>query len=292
MELCRQCPRYCGVNRKTGHGFCGEGEEIRVCRAAAHYWEEPCISGVKGSGAVFFAGCNLKCVFCQNASISRGGYGKVLSETELALVLLRLQDEGVHNINLVTPSHFTDAVRRALFTAKDRGLSIPVVWNSSGYECAEAIRGLKGLVDVYMPDFKYLSAELSRRYSGTADYFEVARAAVDEMVLQKGETRFKDGIMTEGVIVRHLVLPACTADSKAVLRFLHRRYGEAIYLSVMKQYTPMAEGLPDELGRPLSDEEYREVTDYALKIGISRGFFQEGDSVGKSFIPEFDLRGV
>lgn len=291
MDICNICPRRCGADRRYGNGYCGEGDKIRIARAAAHYWEEPCISGVRGSGAVFFGGCNMGCVFCQNGAISRGGRGRLYSDGETADIFLRLQGESVHNINLVTPTHFTHRIKNALSIAKSKGLDLPVVWNSGGYELEETLRGLEGLVDVYMPDFKYMDGELGLKYSHAADYASVARAALDEMVLQRGEARFEDGIMTRGVIVRHLVLPGCSEDSKAVLRFLHRRYGNAIYISLMKQYTPMRAELPDELGRRLEEAEYDVLAAYALRLGIEQGFFQEGDPVGQSFIPEFDLVG-
>lgn len=292
MCKCSICPRDCDVDRKQFVGVCGEGDTVRLARAAAHYWEEPCISGSMGSGAVFFSGCNLKCVFCQNGAISNNGIGKKVTNDKLSDIFLRLQNEGVHNINLVTPTHFALQIKEAVHKAKKQGLELPIVWNSSGYENANTICLLEDTVDVYMPDFKYVSGELSKRYSNAENYFEVAKAVVDEMVLQKGGAVFKDGLMTKGVLVRHLVLPGCIEDSKAVLRFLHRRYGNAIYISIMKQYTPPKHCMPDELNRPLYDEEYAQITEYAEKIGITQGFFQLGDPVGESFIPEFDLSGV
>ena len=289
---CNICPRACRVDRNDRCGFCGEGDVLRLARAAAHYWEEPCISGDRGSGTVFFSGCNLRCVFCQNREISRSGIGKEVTVERLAHIFLRLQRQGVHNINLVTPTHFADKIKKALIYAKSEGLDIPIVWNSSGYEYADSVRELKGLVDIYLPDFKYVSTDLSYRYSKAADYFEVAKEALDEMVIQRGAPKFKDGLMTEGVIVRHLALPGCTEDSKAVLRFLHRRYGNAIYISIMKQYTPPNFDVPDELGRKLYDEEYEELCEYSRKLGIVQGFTQEGECVGESFIPKFNLEGV
>lgn len=289
---CNICPRACRVDRNDRCGFCGEGDVLRLARAAAHYWEEPCISGDRGSGTVFFSGCNLRCVFCQNREISRSGIGKEVTVERLAHIFLRLQRQGVHNINLVTPTHFADKIKKALIYAKSEGLDIPIVWNSSGYEYADSVRELKGLVDIYLPDFKYVSTDLSYRYSKAADYFEVAKEALDEMVIQRGAPKFKDGLMTEGVIVRHLALPGCTEDSKAVLRFLHRRYGNAIYMSIMKQYTPPNFDVPDELGRKLYDEEYEELCEYSRKLGIVQGFTQEGECVGESFIPKFNLEGV
>lgn len=292
MPNCNICPRACNVDRNATLGFCGESDTVRVARAAPHYWEEPCLSGTMGSGTVFFCGCNLRCIFCQNSAISHKGIGKTIDTDTLAKLFLNLQNQGVHNINLVTPTHFAYQIKEAVLTAKNKGLLLPIVWNSSGYESVETLRGLKDVVDIYMPDFKYVSSALSKKYSRAEDYFTVAKAALDEMVLQKGGCEFKDGLLVKGVIVRHLVLPACTEDSKAVMRFLQRRYGNAVYISIMKQYTPPKHPVPDELGRALFDKEYDEITEYAKKLGIEQGFFQTGNPVGESFIPEFDLSGV
>ncbi len=284
--VCLQCPRHCKVDRQKNKGFCGESNVVRISRAAAHYWEEPCISGSKGSGTVFFSGCNLRCVFCQNAAISRGNVGKELSVSELAEVFLRLQETGVHNINLVTPTHFSLQISQALKLSK---LSVPVIWNSGGYESVNIIRKLHGSVDIYMPDFKYVSTALSSRYSSATDYFERAREALDEMVFQCGGAEFDGDLMKRGVLVRHLVLPGCTEDSKAVLRFLNRRYGNAIHISIMRQYTPMRNDLPDCLSRCVTENEYDEICAYAAKLGIENGFLQEEGAIGESFIPPFDL---
>lgn len=292
VEKCFACPRLCGADRSANFGFCGEGVLPRVARAAPHYWEEPCISGINGSGAVFFAGCNLRCVYCQNSTISRGEYGKTLSASELADIFLRLQAQGVHNINLVTPSHFVLPLKTALETARVRGLCIPVVWNSGGYEAPEQIRLLDGLVDIYMPDFKYKSPALAARYSAAADYPTVAEAVLDEMVLQCGGAVFDGALMRRGVVVRHLVLPGCVEDSKNVLHFLHRKYGAAIYISIMRQYTPLVPNLPDELNRTVTDDEYNAVLRFAERIGIKNGFIQEGAAADSSFIPPFDMTGV
>lgn len=292
MNVCMGCPRRCAVDRDAYLGFCGVYTDLTVARAAPHYWEEPSISGTKGSGTIFFSGCNLKCVFCQNIAISRGKIGKRISVSELTDIMLALQDQGVHNINLVTPSHYTERIVDAIDLAKSKGLIIPVLWNSNGYEEPTELAKLRGRVDIYLPDFKYKSPVLSARYSGAADYFEKAREALDEMVFQQGGAEFEGDIMRRGVIVRHLVLPGCIEDSKSVLSFLHRRYGNSIYISIMSQYTPMATNLPDSLGRPITKEEYDEIKAYALRIGITQGYFQEGDAVGESFIPSFDLTGV
>ncbi len=292
MEVCKMCPRHCAVDRSVRQGFCASGKEIRVARAAPHYWEEPCISGTKGSGAIFFTGCNLRCVFCQNSAISHGGAGKALTEGELADLMERLAEQGVHNLNLVTPSHYTRQIVKAIDIAKTRGMALPIVWNSNCYENSEEIAGLGGKVDIYLPDLKYKSSVLSAGYSHAVDYFEVAVKALDEMVLQQGGAVFDGELMKSGVIVRHLALPGCTEDSKSILSFLHRRYGNAIYVSLMSQYTPMGANLPDSLGRSLTEREYDELKAYAVRIGITQGYFQEGDAVGESFVPSFDLTGV
>lgn len=292
MEVCTGCPRRCAVDRSVKTGYCGVSDELTVARAAPHYWEEPSVSGINGSGTIFFSGCNLKCIFCQNCTISRGKIGKKISPSGLADIMLNLQAQGVHNVNLVTPSHFTDRISEAIDIAKGKGLTIPVLWNSNAYESPAELAKLRDRVDIYLPDFKYKSSILSGKYSGASDYFEMARDALDEMVLQRGGAEFDGEIMKRGVIVRHLVLPGCIEDSKDVLSFLHRRYGDAIYISIMSQYTPTSRDLPDSLGRPLTKDEYDEIKAYALRIGITQGYFQEGDAVGESFIPSFDLTGV
>ncbi len=292
MAKCFACPRNCGIDRESGIGFCGEKQDIRLTRAAPHYWEEPCISGTNGSGTVFFAGCNLKCIYCQNATISRGQYGKTVSADRLAEIFLNLQAQGVHNINLVTPTHFTEQIIKALQTAKSNGLHLPVVWNSSAYESVDMIRRLNGLVDIYLPDFKYKSSYLSKRYSACTDYALVAEKALDEMVLQCGGAVLEGGLMKRGVIVRHLILPDCVEDSKNILYYLHRRYGNAIHISIMRQYTPIGQNLPDSLNRTVSDDEYAAVLSFAEKIGIENGYIQEGEVANQSFIPPFDMTGV
>lgn len=293
MSRCFLCPRKCGADRSTERGFCGEYEDIRVTRAAPHYWEEPCISGTKGSGTVFFSGCSLKCVFCQNASISRGMYGKTVTPAELCDIMMRLASKGVHNINFVTPTHFTPKIKESMMLARESGLVIPFVWNSSGYESVPVLNELDGLVDVYLPDLKYAGSYLAQRYSNASDYFDAACLALDEMVKQRGKAVFdENGLIKSGVIVRHLVLPGCISDSKTVLNHLHRRYGSDIYISIMRQYTPLGKCLPDELNRKLTDKEYDEITEYAALLGIVNGFLQESGAADESFIPEFDMRGI
>lgn len=265
---------------------------MKVGRIAPHAWEEPCISGEKGSGAIFFAGCNMGCVFCQNEKLSRGLAGKEFREEELAEECLRLQEMGCHNINLVTPTHYALQVRQMLRIARKQGLRIPVVYNTSSYEKVETLRLLEGLVDIYLPDFKYFREETALNYSHAPGYPKVAKAAIEEMVRQTGYPRFdQDGMMQSGVLVRHLVLPEHVQESKEVIRYLYETYQNRIYISIMNQYTPQpqAENFP-ELMRRVTSEEYREVVDAALDLGVEQGFIQEGDTAQESFIPDFDLK--
>lgn len=294
---CRSCPRNCGVQRENGKtGYCCVDNQIRVARAALHYWEEPCISGEEGSGTVFFSGCNLRCVYCQNYKISGGKIGKVVTVPELAGIFLDLQAKKANNINLVTPTHYIRQIRDALILAKKQGLSIPVVYNCGGYESVSSLKRMDGLVDIYLTDFKYMDSELAGRYSAASDYPDVAKAALKEMVRQQGNAVFapgwgassEDGLMQKGVIVRHLLLPGCSRDSKSVLSYLYDTYGDRIFISIMSQYTPLPHvaGWP-ELNRKVTEEEYESVVDYAIDIGIENGFIQEGDVAEESFIPEF-----
>lgn len=296
LTHCTLCPRECGINRLAGEkGFCGaSGETIRVARAALHYWEEPCISGANGSGAVFFSYCPLRCVYCQNREISRGDAGKDISVGRLAQIFLELQQQKAHNINLVTPTHYVPQIVPALREAKQNGLTIPVVFNCGGYEKPETLRLLEGLVDVYLPDFKYVSSEHAARYSGAPDYFPRAKEALAEMVRQTGEAQFDvHGMMTRGVIVRHLLLPGMQQESKKLLRYLYRKYGNTIYLSIMNQFTPL-ENVQDypEINRTITESEYDKIIDFAVNLGIENGFIQEGGTADESFIPPFDCEGV
>lgn len=301
MHDCTLCPRLCHCDRKAGKtGFCGQSAELTAARAALHFWEEPCICGSHGSGAVFFCGCNLQCVFCQNHDIALGKHGRILSLERLSQIFLELQDKGAVNINLVTAGHFLPQVCFALTIAKKEGLSIPVVYNSSGYEEVSSLRMLEGLVDIYLPDLKYHSPQLSALYSHAPDYFEKATAAIAEMFRQVGKPVFFPGssLMKRGVIVRHLLLPGCVGDSKRILRYLHTTYGNDIYVSIMNQYTPLAhlQYLPElahsPLLHPVTQQEYARVLDFADKIGIENGYMQEGGTAAESFIPAFDGEGL
>jgi len=279
----------CGVNRLAGEvGACGAAAELRIGRAALHSWDEPVISGQNGSGTVFFSHCNLDCVFCQNQMISHGGQGRSTSVPELAGHFLRLQAEGAHNVNLVTAGHYLPHVAAALRLAKKQGLTLPVVYNCGGYERMESLRRLDGLVDVYLPDLKYVSPYWSGLYSGAADYFDYASTAVDEMLRQVGGLEVSGGLMRRGVIVRHLMLPGLLGDTKAVLRYIAAHWRERVYVSLMRQYTPVAK-LPrfPDLNRTVTDEEYAEAVAELADLGISMGFLQDGEAIGESFIPEF-----
>ena len=292
---CRLCPRMCGVDRTDGEkGFCGMDSRVMGARAALHMWEEPCISGTKGSGAVFFSGCTLRCVFCQNYEIAEGICGKEITPERLEQIFLELQEQGAANINLVTATHFLPAVIPALQSARNQGLRIPVIYNTGGYERPETVKMLDGLVDVWLPDFKYMDPELGAMYSHAKDYPQKAAAALAAMVEQTGPCIFdEDGYIQKGVIVRHLILPGHTKDSRRVLGYLHETYGNKIYISVMNQYTPLSQvaGIPP-LNRKVTRREYQRVLDEALELGIEQGFFQEGETAEESFIPLFNYEGL
>ena len=295
LQECTLCPRACGVDRLMGQaGYCKEDARIVLARAALHMWEEPCISGAEGSGAVFFSGCSVGCVFCQNAGIAAGKRGKEVTPERLKDIFLELQEQHANNINLVTPTHYVPQIIWAVQKARGEGLRIPIVYNTSGYETVETIRQLRGIVDIYLPDMKYYSDVLAKKYSNAKDYFRIASEALREMVRQVPEAVFNDrGMMQKGVIVRHLVLPGQKEDSKKIIRYLYEQYGDGIYISIMNQYTPM-EGLTGypELMRKTTTYEYRQVLDYALALGVTKGFMQEGTTASESFIPEFDETGV
>ena len=299
MDDCSLCPRNCHVNRSAGQrGYCGASATLKAARAALHMWEEPCISGTRGSGAVFFSGCNMHCVFCQNEQIAKGQFGIDLSIERFVEILLNLQEQGAANINLVTPTHFVPQIIQGLEQAKLRGLTIPVVYNSSGYESVGTLRQLDGLVDIYLPDMKYSRTETAAKYSTAPDYAEVAKRALQEMVRQAGAPEFdRDGMMRKGVIVRHLLLPGHVTEAKEVLDYLYHTYGDLIYISIMNQYTPLLSmrGLASvypELDRKVTKREYDKVIDHALELGIRNAFVQEGETAAESYIPAFDGEGI
>lgn len=291
---CTLCPRRCAVNREITHGFCAEGAVLRVARASLHFWEEPCLSGNAGSGTVFFSGCGLRCLYCQNRSIAHQNHGKEIDEQRLCDIFLELAAKGAANINLVTAVQFVPHIIPALDMAKHRGLTIPIVYNSSGYENVDTLRMLDGYIDIYLPDYKYWDRTLAARLSSAPDYPDIAKAAIDEMLRQTGEPRFcADGMMRRGVIVRHLVLPGHTEDSMKVLRRLWDAYGNRIFISIMNQYTPFGT-FPDDpaLSRRLTTYEYEKVLRFARALGITNGYIQTGDTARESFIPDFDGTGV
>lgn len=294
-ENCLLCPRKCGINRAAGQtGVCGVSSEIKVARAALHYWEEPCISGKKGSGAVFFSGCSLHCVFCQNREISDGKAGKVISKERLSDIFMELAVKGANNINLVTPGQYIPDIVWAVNDAKSRGMKLPIIYNTSGYENVTELKLLEGIVDVYLPDFKYMDSTLSARYSRAKDYPSVAKQALSEMVRQQPDVVIDDatGLIQKGVIVRQLLLPGHVNDAKAVLKYLYDTYHDHVYISMMSQFTPIALKDYPEINRTVTRREYERLVDYALKIGITNAFIQEGDVAKDSFIPAFDCEGV
>lgn len=294
-ENCLLCPRKCGTNRRTGQtGVCGVSSEIKVARAALHYWEEPCISGKRGSGAVFFSGCSLHCVFCQNREISDGKEGKVISKERLSDIFMELAGKGANNINLVTPGQYIPDIVWAVNNARSRGMKLPIIYNTSGYENVTELKLLEGIVDVYLPDFKYMDSTLSAMYSRAKDYPSVAKQALSEMVRQQPDVVIDDatGFIQKGVIVRQLLLPGHVNDAKAVLKYLYDTYHDHVYISMMSQFTPIALKDYPEIKRTVTRREYERLVDYALEIGITNAFIQEGDVAKDSFIPAFDCEGV
>ena len=294
-ENCLLCPRKCGINRSTGQtGVCGVSSEIKVARAALHYWEEPCISGKRGSGAVFFSGCSLHCVFCQNREISDGKAGKVISKERLSDIFMELADKGANNINLVTPGQYIPDIVWAVNDAKSRGMKLPIIYNTSGYENVTELTQLQGIVDVNLPDFKYMDSTLSAMYSRAKDYPSVTKQAHSEMVRQQPDVVIDEatGLIQKGVIVRQLLLPGHVNDAKAVLKYLYDTYHDHVYISMMSQFTPIALKDYPEINRTVTRREYERLVDYALEIGITNAFIQEGDVAKDSFIPAFDCEGV
>lgn len=291
-ENCRLCARNCSINRNSAVGFCKMPSKLYISRAALHYWEEPVISGSCGSGTVFFSGCSLGCVFCQNREISRGISGKEVSIERLAEIMLELKSKGAHNINLVTPTHYAPSIREAIIEARKAGLDIPIVYNTGSYDNVQTLKMLEGQVDVYLPDFKYFRFETAGRLSSAKNYPDVARTAIAEMYRQVGEPKINsDGLMTRGVIVRILLLPSHVAEAKLSLKHLLDTYGDSIYISLMNQYTPMKDMTPP-LNRRVTHAEYYELIDYAEKIGLKNGFIQEFGTADESFIPPFDNTGI
>lgn len=285
---CNICPRKCNVDRDISTGYCRSSNEIKIARAALHYWEEPCISGSNGSGTVFFCGCNLGCVFCQNRKISRGKGGYVVTKEELADIFIELQNKNAHNINLVTPTHFSPHIIPSTEIARKKGLKIPIVYNCGGIESVEALKTLQNKIQIYLPDFKYWDNFYAKKYSYFENYSETVKKAIEEMVKQVGKIEFdENGIMKKGVIVRHLALPYLEEDSKKIIEYLYKTYKNDIYISIMSQYTPPKNIIYEELKYPVRDYQYREIVEFALSLGIKNAYIQDGESVGESFIPDF-----
>lgn len=291
---CNLCPRACGADRTRTHGLCGGGIHLRAARAALHFWEEPCLTGTRGSGTVFFSGCTLQCCYCQNYRISAENFGKELTASQLSDIFLRLQDQGAHNINLVTPTHYLPWILQALELAKPQ-LYLPIVYNTGGYETIETVKSLDHIVDIWLTDLKYFSSALSAEYSRAPDYFAVASAAVKQMCLQTGKPVLdQEGLLQKGVIVRHMVLPGALADTRAVLDFMATDLPAGGFLvSLMSQYTPFYKAAHHkQLRRRISTYEYRQAVNYAVDLGLCQGFMQEKSSAKEEYTPLFDLEGL
>lgn len=291
---CNICPRNCNIDRNKALGSCRSGNNIKVAKAFLHMWEEPCISGENGSGTVFFTGCNLRCVFCQNYNISQEGKGKEITIERLCDIFLELQEKNAHNINLVNPTHYTDRIREALIRAKSLGLKIPVVYNSNGYEKVETLKSFEGLVDVYLPDIKYYSDKYSIKYSKAPNYFYYASRAVLEMYRQVGSVTLDDnGIIKKGLMIRHLMLPGLLFDSKKIIDWILENLSKDVYLNIMSQYTPLykAKDYP-EINKKINKMHYETLIDYAISKGLINGYYQDFDSSTKEYVPDFDFEGV
>lgn len=294
LRNCKICPRQCGINRFEKNGACGAGAEVMAAKAFLHQWEEPCISGASGSGTIFLSGCNMKCVFCQNHSISQEHFGKEISIVRLAEIMLELQGKGAANINFVTPTPYALHIIEAVSQAKKQGLALPIVYNTNGYETVETVEMLKGTVDIYLPDIKYFNDIYSLRYSGVNDYFKQAGEAVRAMHNQTGYPEFNDsGMLKKGVIIRHLILPGLAEDSKVIFQWIRENIGKYAYVSLMCQYTPMYNsGAFTEINRRLSSEEYEKVIGHFFEAGLENGFMQDLESASSDYTPAFDLLGL
>lgn len=293
-NACTLCPRKCHINRNLITGVCNNTSSIKVARSALHYFEEPSISGSNGSGTIFFSGCNLKCCYCQNKEISTNNFGINISIKRLSELMLDLQSKKANNINLVTPTHFVPSIIEAIKLARENGLSIPIVYNTSGYESVDTIKLLDGYVDIYLTDFKYFDDKLGEDLSKVKNYFEVASTALDEMYKQVSKNKFSNnGLITKGIIVRCLVLPTKGNDTKKIINYLYQKYQDNIYLSIMNQYTPVTTNTSFPfLNSKVSEEEYDDIINYALDLGVKNAYIQEGDTSDESFIPPFDLEGL
>jgi len=294
LNPCRCCPRNCNINRHKETGYCKIKDKIKVARADLYFYEEPSISGTDGSGAIFFSNCNLNCLYCQNYKISEKCKGKTISITRLSEIMIELQNKKAHNINLVTPTMYIPMIKKAIIKAKKNGLNIPVIYNCSGYESVEALKELQGLIDIYMPDFKYIDNDIALKYSNCKNYVEYAKDSLKEMYRQVGKNNFDNtGKMTKGILVRHLILPDNINDSKKILEYLYNTYKNNIYISIMNQYTPVRtiKKYPI-LNKKITKDEYNKVIEYALKLGIENAYIQEDETVSESFIPTWDYTGI
>lgn len=291
---CELCPRKCHINRNINKGICSNTSTLKVARSALHYFEEPSISGTNGSGTIFFSGCNLKCCYCQNKEISNDNFGINISVERLSELMLELQAKNANNINLVTPTHFVPSIIEAIKLARANGLSIPIVYNTSGYESVATIKLLAGYVDIYLTDFKYFDNKLGEDLSKVKNYFEIASLALEEMYKQVGINKFaSNGMMTKGIIVRCLVLPTKGTDTKKIINYLYKKYQDNIYLSIMNQYTPVNHSDTFTfLNDKVSDKEYDDIINYALDLGVKNAYIQEGETQDESFIPPFNLEGL
>lgn len=294
LKSCNLCNRNCNINRYLSQGVCGANETLKVARCALHYYEEPCISGKNGSGAIFFSNCNLKCIFCQNKKISTNGYGEEISIKRFSEICIELQNNKAHNINLVTPTMYVPHIIKGIKKAKENGLNIPIIYNTSSYENVSTIKMLDKTIDVYLPDLKYFDDNYAIKYSHVNNYFETASKAIDEMYKQVGKVTFdKDGMIKKGVIVRVLLLPGLKEDAKKIINYLYNKYKDNIYISIMNQYTPLYKFKSfTNLNNKVTDEEYDEVVNYACDLGVVNGFIQEGETQSVSFIPKFDKTGI
>lgn len=291
LRKCNLCPRNCLVDRYNTFGYCKAGSLIKLALVSQHMWEEPFISGTNGSGTIFFSNCNLGCIFCQNKKI-RDGYGKEISIKRFSEILLNQQSLGVHNINLVTPTHFVPLIRKGIIKAKSNGLSIPIVYNTSSYENVDTIKMMDNLVDIYLADLKYYDNIYGKKYSKVDNYFKYASLAIDEMYRQVGSPIIENDLLKKGLVVRVLLLPGLVCDAKNIIKYLYDTYQDNIYISIMNQYTPVDKYIYEELNRKVLDSEYEELVNYACDLGIKNAFIQEGDACLESFIPDFNLGGI
>ena len=287
LNKCNLCPRKCNINRHEKVGFCGAKDKIKIARASLHYWEEPCISGTNGSGTIFFSNCNLKCIFCQNYEISTENVGAEITIEKFANICIDLQNKKALNINLVTPTIYVPLIVEGIKLAREKGLNIPIIYNTSGYETKETIKMLNGIIDIYMPDLKYYSDFYAIKYSNAKNYFQYAKEAINEMYKQVGKPIYENDILKKGVIIRHLLLPGLKEDSKRIIKYIYETYKDNIILSIMNQYTNIKPLKYNNLNKKLSEKEYNEIINYAYDLGIRNAYIQEGNTQKKSFIPDF-----